>query len=181
MIEAARTRAVAAVNTALIDLYWSIGEYISRKIAADGWEQGTVAALAEYIQRREPNARGFSTRNLRRMMQFFETYRKQPKLATLLRELPWSHNLAIMSRSRREEEREFYLRMASREGWSFRQLERQLSGALFERVALSPVKLAPPVREIHPAAATVFKDSYLMHVQDYAAIAPVQLWRNHNA
>ncbi len=115
------------------------------------------------------------------MMQFFETYRDQPKLATLLRELPWSHNLAIMSRSRREEEREFYLRMASRERWSFRQLKRQLSVALFERVALSPVKLSTPLAELHPAAATAFKDSYLMHVQDYTAIAPVQLWRNHNA
>ncbi len=162
LIETARTHAVAAVNTILIDLYWSIGEHISRKIAMDGWGQGTVAAMAEYIQRRQPNARGFSASNLWRMMQFFETYRKQPKLATLLRELSWSHNLAIMSRSKRDEEREFYLRMASRERWSFRQLQRQLSGALFERIALSPVKLAPPVREIHPDATSVFKDSYLV-------------------
>ena len=160
LIEAARTRAVAAVNTVLIDLYWSIGEYISRKIAADGWGQGTVASLADYIQRREPNARGFSAQNLWRMRQFCETYHGQPILSTLLRDLSWSHNLAIMSRSRRQEEREFYLRMASRERWSFRQLQRQLAGALFERVALSPVKLAPPVREIHPDAAVVFKDSY---------------------
>jgi len=41
------------------------------------------------------------------MLQFFETYRRQPILATLLRELPWSHNLAIMSRCKRDEEREF--------------------------------------------------------------------------
>ena len=162
LIETARTHAVAAVNTVLIDLYWSIGKYISRKIAMDGWGQGTVAALAEYIQRRQPNARGFSASNLWRMMQFFETYRKQPKLATLLRELSWSHNLAIMSRSRRAEEREFYLRIASRERWSFRQLQRQLSGALFERIALSPVKLSTPLTELHPAAASVFKDSYLL-------------------
>jgi hypothetical protein len=59
LIEAARTRAVAAVNTAMIDLYWSIGEHISRKISNDGWGQGTVAALAEYIRRRQPNMRGF--------------------------------------------------------------------------------------------------------------------------
>jgi predicted nuclease of restriction endonuclease-like (RecB) superfamily len=48
----------------------------------------------------------------------------QPKLSTLLRELSWSHNLAIMSRSKRDEEREFYLRMAARERWSFRDLQR---------------------------------------------------------
>jgi predicted nuclease of restriction endonuclease-like (RecB) superfamily len=162
LIEAARAHAVAAVNTALIDLYWAIGEYISRKIAANGWGQGTVAALAEYIQRRQPNARGFSAQNLWRMRQFYEIYRDQPKLSTLLRELSWSHNLAILSRSKRDEEREFYLRMASRERWSFRQLQRQLAGALFERVALSPVKLSPPVTELHPDAAAVFKDSYLV-------------------
>ena len=43
------SRVVTAVNTALIDLYWTIGQYISRKIADEGWGQGTVAALAEYI------------------------------------------------------------------------------------------------------------------------------------
>ena len=60
LIDAARGRAVAAVNKELIDLYWNIGEHISRKIAAEGWGQGTVEALAEHIRRRQPNARGFS-------------------------------------------------------------------------------------------------------------------------
>ncbi len=97
LIDAARGRAIAAVNTALIDLYWTIGEHISGKIADEGWGKGTVEELAGYIQDRQPNARGFSARNLWRMMQFYETYRGQAKLATLLRVLPWSHNLEIMS------------------------------------------------------------------------------------
>jgi len=118
--------------------------------------------LAAYIQRRQPNARGFSAQNLWRMRQFYETYRRQPILSTLLRELPWSHNLAIMSRSKRDEEREFYLRLASRERWSFRDLQRQLNGALFERVVLAPAKLSTALTVLHPDAATVFKDSYLV-------------------
>src|SRR5262249_33127109 len=69
----------------------------------------------------------------------------QPKLAALLRELSWSHNLAIMTRSKRDEEREFYLRMATRERWSFRELQRQLNGALFERTVLAPLKLSTPL------------------------------------
>jgi predicted nuclease of restriction endonuclease-like (RecB) superfamily len=113
LIEASRTRTIAAANTSLIDLYWSIGELLCRKIADEGWGQGTVIVLAEYIQQRQPNARGFSAQNLWRMRQFYDTYRNQPKLSTLLRELPWSHNLAIMSRSKRDEEREFYLRTAA--------------------------------------------------------------------
>jgi predicted nuclease of restriction endonuclease-like (RecB) superfamily len=96
------------------------------------------------------------------MMQIYETYRGQAKLAALVRVLSWTHNLLIMSRSKRDEEREFYLRMCVQERWSKRQLERQLAGALFERVVLSPVKLAPPVREFNADAAAIFKDSYLI-------------------
>jgi hypothetical protein len=73
LIDAARAKAFSAVNTALIDLYWQIGEHICRRITTDGWGKGTVEVLANYIQKREPNARGFSARNLWRMMQFFET------------------------------------------------------------------------------------------------------------
>ena len=162
LIEAARTRAVAAVNTTLIDLYWSVGKHISLKVADDGWGKGTVEALAETIQRHYPGMTGYSARNLWRMSQFFETYQRQPKLAPLFRELSWSHNLAILSRCKREEEREFYLRLANQERWSFRELERQLSGGLFERTVLSPVKLSTPLAELYPHATTVFKDSYLL-------------------
>ena len=82
-------------------------------------------------------------------MQFYETYRGLPAFAPLLRELSWSHNLAILSRSKRDEEREFYLRMAARERWGFRELQRQLDGALFERTVLAPPKLSTPLAELH--------------------------------
>ena len=82
LIESARTRALAAVNTVLIDLYWQIGEYISHKIAAEGWGKSTVGTLAEYIQRRQPGRTGFSASNLWRMRQFFETYRGAAKTRT---------------------------------------------------------------------------------------------------
>lgn len=166
LIEAARTRAVAAVNTTLIDLYWNIGEYIGRKVAEEAWGKGTVEILAETIQRRFPGMTGYSARNLWRMRQFFETYRGQPKLAALVRELSWTHNLLIMSRCKRDDEREFYLRLCQRERWGKRELERQLAGALFERTVLSPVKLSPVVTELHPEAASVFKDSYLVEFLD---------------
>ena len=72
------------------------------------------------------------------MRQFYEAYQAQEKVATLLRELLWTHNLFILSRSQRPEEREFYLKMAAQEKWSSRKLERQFDAALFERVVLSP-------------------------------------------
>jgi predicted nuclease of restriction endonuclease-like (RecB) superfamily len=162
LIEAARTQSVKAVNTKLIELYWSIGEFLAAKIAQDGWGKGTVSALAEYIRRKQPNTRGFSSQNLWRMRQFFEIYRFHPKLSALLRVLGWTHNLLILGKCKGDEEREFYLRMATRQQWSSRELERQLNGALFERVVLSPLKQSPPLTKIHPDAATAFKDSYLV-------------------
>jgi predicted nuclease of restriction endonuclease-like (RecB) superfamily len=122
--------------------------------------------LAEHIRTRQPNARGYSARNLWRMMQFYETYRTSPKLSPLVRELSWTHNLLILNRSKREEEREFYLRVCHRERWGKRELERQLAGALFERTVLSPAKLSPVVTESHPKAAGIFKDAYLVEFLD---------------
>ena len=162
MIEAARGRAVAAVNTTLVDLYWRVGEYISRKLATATWGEGVVDALALYIQRRHQNLRGFTRRNLFRMRQFFDAYSGQEKVSALLTQLPWTHHLLILGRSKRAEEREFYIRLAIQEKWSSRELERQINSALFERVVLSPTKLSAPLRELHPDAASIFKDAYFV-------------------
>lgn len=162
LIHAARQRAVQAVNAELVDLYWRIGAYLHHKIEADGWAKGTVVQLAAYIAQREPGIRGFSPQNLWRMRQFFEAYRHEPKLSTLLRELPWSSNLHILTRSKRPDEREFYLRMARQNHWSVREVERQINGALFERAVLNPPKISTALRELRPQADVHFKDAYLL-------------------
>ena len=110
MIQAARGRALAAVNTTLVDLYWRLGEYISRKLESATWGEGVVDALALYIQLRHPNLRGFTRRNLFRMRQFFDAYTGNEKVSALLTQLPWTHHLLILGRSKRTEEREFYIR-----------------------------------------------------------------------
>ena len=169
LIESARQRAYQAVNTALIELYWQVGAYLSGKIKAAEWGAGVVEQLAQHIATTQPGLRGFSAKNIWRMRQFFEAYRDSPILSALLRELPWTHNLIILSRSKRLEEREFYLKRAAQEKWSSRELERQFDAALFERVVLGPAKVSPLVREIHPDAASVFKDSYLVEFLDLPA------------
>jgi predicted nuclease of restriction endonuclease-like (RecB) superfamily len=166
MIQDARGQVLAAVNTALIDLYWNIGEYISRKLETAAWGEGVVEALARYIQRHHPNLRGFTRRNLFRMRQFFEAYSGDEKVSPLVRQLPWTHHLIILGQSKRPEEREFYLRLATRERWSKRELERQLRTAAFERAVLSPAKVSPVVAQMHPAASGIFKDSYLVEFLD---------------
>jgi predicted nuclease of restriction endonuclease-like (RecB) superfamily len=166
LISAARQRAVQAVNTTLIELYWQVGQTISRKIGQAQWGDGVVAQLAAHLSRTQPGLRGFTRANLFRMRQFYEAYRDDEKVAALLRQLPWTHNLIILNQSQRPEEREFYLRQAIREKWSSRELERQFKTALFERTVLSPAKVTAVLSQTHPDALSVFKDSYLVEFLD---------------
>jgi predicted nuclease of restriction endonuclease-like (RecB) superfamily len=160
LIAASRERALQAVNTALIELYWKIGETISRKIEAAEWGDAVVDRLAHFIATTEPGMRGFTRRNLFRMRRFYETYRENAIVTPLVSQLPWSHHLVILEQSKRPEEREFYLRVAIRERWSKRELERQFKAALFERAVLSPPKVTPVVAQMYPEALNLFRDAY---------------------
>jgi len=162
LIQAARLRAYQSVNTTLIDLYWQIGEHISRKIAAAEWGDGVVTQLAAHIARTQPGLRGFTRPNLFRMRQFYEAYQGDEIVSPLVRQLPWTHNLIILGQSKRAEEREFYLRMAVRERWSKRELERQFRTALFERVVLDPPKVSAVLTQTQPGAGSIFKDAYML-------------------
>lgn len=162
LIQQARERAYQAVNTELIDLYWRVGEYISRKLEPAQWGDGVVADLARYLARTQPGLRGFSRQNLFRMRQFFDTYRDAAIVSALLRQLPWTHHLIILGQSKRAEEREFYMRLAVRERWSSRELERQFRCGLFERAALAPAGASTTLARTHPDALEVFKDSYVV-------------------
>lgn len=161
IIAAAKQRAFQAVNTTLIDLYWQVGEYISRKLASAEWGDGIVDELARHLAKTQPGLRGFTRRNLFRMRQFYEIYRNDHKVSPLVTQLSWTHHLIILSQSKSPEEREFYIRLAIREKWSKRELERQIQGAHFERQVLNPPIVSPVVRHLHPEAEKVFKDSYL--------------------
>jgi predicted nuclease of restriction endonuclease-like (RecB) superfamily len=162
LIQAARQRTYQAVNNELIDLYWRIGEHISRKIAAAEWGDGVVAQLAAHIAQTQPGLRGFTRSNLFRMRQFYEAYQGDEVVAALPRQLSWTHNLIILGQSKRPEEREFYLRMAVREQWSSRDLERQFRVALFERAVLQPAQVSAVLTQMHPQAGSVFKDAYVV-------------------
>lgn len=161
LIKQSRTNAIRAVNAELINLYWRIGEHISNKIEQSEWGNSVVSELAKYIQKTEPELKGFSDKNIWRMKQFYETYKDFPKLSTMLREISWSHNLAIFSRCKRPEEREFYLKLAKKENYSFRELERQISASLFERTMISNSKLSTGLRESNNDLTNTLKDSYV--------------------
>jgi predicted nuclease of restriction endonuclease-like (RecB) superfamily len=95
------------------------------------------------------------------MKQFYETYKDEPKLSALLREISWTHNLSVLSRCKSSEERLFYLKQTESENYSSRELDRQISASLFERTMIGNTKLSPVMREMHPNALNSFKDSYV--------------------
>jgi predicted nuclease of restriction endonuclease-like (RecB) superfamily len=169
LIEQARRRAYQAANTELVGLYWQIGEYISRKLATAEWGDGVVDELARYLARTQPGIRGFTRASLFRMRQFYDTYSGDAIVAPVVRQLPWSHHLLIMGQCKIPEQREFYIRVAIREKWGKRELERQLRASLFERVVLSPPKVSPPLTQMHPEALGLFKDSYVVEFLDLPA------------
>lgn len=161
LIKQSRANAIKAVNAELINLYWNIGEHISKKIEQSVWGDSVVTELANFILTKEPEIKGFSDKNIWRMKKFYETYKDFPKLSTLLREISWSHNLAIFSRCKTVEEREFYLKLAKQENYSFRELERQISASLFERTMIGNSKLSTALRESNHELTNTFKDSYV--------------------
>ena len=163
MIQHTRNEVVRLANTSLIDLYWRVGRYISGKISVSEWGDGVVKQLADYIEKNSPEIKGFSDKNLWRMKQFYETYKDaDKKLSALLRQISWTNNLTIMSRSKSIEERLFYLQLCVHDRLSTRQLERQINSALYERNAVGNIKLSPAMREIVPQAEQIFRDQYVM-------------------
>jgi len=165
-IQTSKQKALQQVNSTLIELYWEIGKYIADKTIKENWGKGVVKELADYIKEREPTLKGFSDKNLWRMKQFYEIYKDNEKLSTLSRELSWSNNLAIFSRSKSIEEMEFYTVLSVKEKYSFRELERQINSGIYERTMIANEKLSTVVRELPQETKDVFRDNYALEFLD---------------
>ncbi|MFC4477934.1 PDDEXK nuclease domain-containing protein [Flavobacterium chungangensis] len=161
LIKQTRINTLKIVNAELINLYWNIGQYIYAKTQEANWGQSVVKQLAIHIQDTEPELKGFSDKNLWRMKQFYEAYKDFPKLSPLVREISWTNNLLIFSRTKTIEEKEFYLKISRQESYSKRELERQISASLFERTMIGNSKLSTVLREIDSDITNSFKDNYI--------------------
>ena len=163
IIENARENAFRAVNRELINMYWKIGEYVSRRVAESDWGKSTVKEFSKYIQSRYVGIKGFSPQNIWRMKQFYETYRDNEKLSKVLRELSWSNNLQILS-CKTDEEREFYITLSINNRYTFHELKRQMDSALYERTMLSDISNKLITERGEGLAA--FRDSYIFEFLD---------------
>lgn len=117
-IRTAQYQALKAVNKELITLYWEIGQLIIERQQGQTWGKAIVEQLAQDLKAEFPGIKGFSAANLWRMRNFYQAYAKNEKLAPLVREIGWTHNLVILEKCKNELEREFYLRMTCKFGWT---------------------------------------------------------------
>lgn len=162
MIKQAQIKAYSSVNRELIDLYYNLGKYISIKVENSLWGKGVVKELANYIQNNSPELTGFSDKNLWRMKQFYETYKDDEKLSPLVRELSWTNNLIIFSRTKSSEERDFYLKKTVQEKYTKRELERQIDSNLYESSKDNTLIVSPVVQNLVPNAKEIFRDNYTL-------------------
>ncbi len=160
-IRAAQYRALRAVNKELIGLYWDIGRMIVERQAGDTWGKSIVQQLSGDLQKEFPGIGGFSASNLWRMKSFFEAYAGSEKLAQLVREIGWSHNLVILERCSEPLEREFYLRMTRKFGWSRSVLVHQIENQSYEKTLLGQTNFDRALTpELQVQAKLAVRDEY---------------------
>jgi predicted nuclease of restriction endonuclease-like (RecB) superfamily len=169
LIETSRSQLAGAVNSALTQLYWHIGQRIHSEVLqgerAEYGEQ-VVATLAQQLE--ADYGRGFSSKNLRHMLRFAESFPSLEIVSALSRQLAWSHFLEIIY-LKDPLKRDFYVHMCGQERWSVRTLRERMGSMLFERTAL-PRKpdgllageLATLREQGELSPALVLKDPYIL-------------------
>jgi len=160
-IKAAQYEALKAVNKELMTLYWDIGKMIAERQRRLGWGAFVVEHLAVDLLTELPGVHGFSITNLRLMRQFYLEYASKPKLQPLVGEIGWSKNIIILTRCKDDLEREFYIRMTRKMGWTKSVLIHQIENQTFEKTMINQTnfKKALPV-DLHRQALLAVKDEY---------------------
>lgn len=160
-IRSGQYAALRAVNKELIALYWDIGSTLSLRSLSEKWGKSLVQNLSLDLQNEFPDVSGFSASNLWRMKLFYEAYSSELKLAPLVREIGWSHNLLILERCKDSLEREFYIRMTKKMGWSKSVLIHQIDNKSYEKTLLNQTNFKKTLPEkIQNQASLAIKDEY---------------------
>jgi predicted nuclease of restriction endonuclease-like (RecB) superfamily len=153
--------AMKQVNKALIKLYWEIGRSIVEKQQKHKWGKSVVENLSNDLQKEFAGVNGLSADNLWRMRKFYLNYEAQVKLAPLVQQIGWSHNVVIMEKTRDLLAREFYIKMVIKYGWTKNVLIHHMEGKSYEKFLLGQTNFdkALPEKYKHQAKLAV-KDEY---------------------
>lgn len=161
-IRSAQYDALRAVNKELIALYWDIGKMIVKESKEKGWGAAVVKQLAIDLQSEFPGISGFSKRNLHYMANLYENYANNPIVQPLVAQIGWTHNIIIMEKCRDDLEREFYIRMARKMGWTKAVLTHQIENQTYEKTLLNQTNFEKTLPdEIKNQAKLAVKDEYL--------------------
>jgi predicted nuclease of restriction endonuclease-like (RecB) superfamily len=127
-IRDAQYTALKAVNKEAIQLNWDIGKMIVEKQEQLGWGKSVVEQISKDLQEEFPGQRGWSVQNLWNMRKFYIEYKGNENLQSLIGEIGWAHNISIMSKCKDDLQREFYIRMTKKYGWTVPLLQNQIEG-----------------------------------------------------
>ena len=160
-VRAAQYQALKAVNKELVGLYWDIGRMIVGRQTDQSWGQAVVERLATDLRQEFPGIKGFSVQNLWYMRQFYLEYHENEKLQPLVGEIGWSHNLIVLQRCKDLLEREFYLRLTRKFGWSKNVLIHQIENQSYEKTPLGQTNFDRTLTpELRAQAKLAVKDEY---------------------
>lgn len=160
-IQSAQYAALRAVNKELVGLYWDIGRLIVERQQNAKHGAAITERLADDLRAAFPDIRGFSRRNVFYMREFFLLYRDAPKVQPLVAQIGWAHNLLILSRCKDTQEREFYLRMTRKFGWSKNVLAHQIDNQSYEKSLLGQTNFDQTLTpELRAQAKLAVKDEY---------------------
>lgn len=161
-ISSARTRAALAVNRELVLLYWQIGRQILARQAAEKWGAKVIERLATDLRREFPDMKGLSRANLLYMRAFAEIWPDEEIVQQLVGQIPWGHNIVLLSKVKSRGEREWYVAKAIEHGWSRNVMVHQIESGLYQRqgkaVTNFAVTLPSPQSDL---AHETLKDPYL--------------------
>ena len=125
-IRDAQYSAMKAVNKEQIQLYWNIGKSIVEKQNELGWGKSIVKELSNDLQSEFVGVQGYSVQNLWNMRKFYLEYEDNEKLQPMVGEIGWTHNVLIFTKCKDDLEREFYIRMTKKFGWTKKVLIHQI-------------------------------------------------------
>lgn len=147
MIEKRKNNAYRKVNEEMILLYLEVGKFLYELKEKSGYGDKITTKASEFMHDNYPNIKGFNKRNVERMIQFYSIYKDDEIAMPLVTQLSWTNNLLILSGSKTEEERHFYLKLSIKNNYSKRELDRQISSSYYERYMLSDGKQLPTVNK----------------------------------
>jgi predicted nuclease of restriction endonuclease-like (RecB) superfamily len=161
-VQSTQSKIALSINAALLELYWDIGKEIDLKLKNADWGTKIIEQVSKDLTSEFPNIKGFSTRNIYAMRQWFLFYSQQSSIVPqAVAQIPWGHNRLIISKTKNINEAIFYVNETIINNWSRDTLEIQISDDLFKRKgkAITNFKHTLPEQQFK-LATNILKDPY---------------------